>query len=153
MGEGLDPVQWHHVQKEDVMNALEDLYRRWLALFEAARLDEAMELTAPGFEMLAPDGRRLGRDETVALSQKTRAAFQQRGLTRSTEVLSLHVVATAPGHHSIHAQLMLCLTDEQGHVHKSRIGDVLHVGPQGILFNAVTKLADSQSILPPPAAS
>jgi hypothetical protein len=139
--------------KEDWMEALEDLYRRWLALFEAGELEEAMKLTAPGFEMLVPDGRRLSRDEAMALSRQTRAAFQQRGLTRSTEVLSLHVVATAPGHHSIHVQLMLSLTDAQGHVHKSRIGDVLHVGPAGILFNAVAKLADSQSILPASTAS
>lgn len=129
------------------MRTPEEIYRHWLSLFDAGKLEEALKLTVPSFEMVTPDGQRLSQSETLALSRKMSAAFAQRQLTRSTEVLSLHVMNIAPGWYAVHVQLMLSLTDAQGAVTQRRIGDVLYIGPEGVTSNVVTRLSESQSIL------
>ena len=129
------------------MQDAEEQYRVWLSLFDAGKEEEAMELTVPHFEMITPDGQRLRKDATIALSRQVSAAFAQRQLKQHTEVVSLYVLTIGPEYYAVHVQLNLCLTDAQGEVRKILIGDVLYIGPNGIISNVVTKLSESQSIL------
>lgn len=122
-----------------------DLYHRWIELYDQGAPDEAMKLTAPGFVMVTPDGRSLDRADADAFVAQIKAYIAQAGLKRKTTIKSLHARSIGGGHALIHATVDLAFTTPAGDITNLPFVEVMHVGPEGVAFDAFSKLADSQS--------
>lgn len=124
----------------------EAIFRRWIELYDAGEPAQALALTSPQFAMLAPGGKHLDRDSALQIALQMKAYLEGQQLSRKTRVLSLHVVPVVEGHAVVHAQIEVTLSKAAQDSTSLRFSEVIHVGPEGISFDSICRLSDSQTL-------
>lgn len=124
----------------------EAIYRRWIELYDAGDPDSAMAMTAAHFAMVDPSGQKHERQAALQLTQQMKQYIEGQGLSRKTEILSLHVVPITEDHAIVHAQVELAFFKSGAPFAKPRFNEVLHIGPEGITFDAFSRISDAQGL-------
>ena len=123
-----------------------ELYEQWIKLYDEGDPTSAMQLAAPGLVMVTPDGRRLNHNEAVEFTKQIKVYVDGAGIRRATTIKALHTTRVSDKSWLLYATVDLLFTTPQGEESRHSFVEVMAIGPEGIFFDAFSKLADSQNI-------